>query len=92
MNDSHSNDHPKTTSGTADDMGLERRLDRLEEVVRELERDDQDLEQALALFEEGVEHVRAARAALAKSELTIERLVAEAGLGEEEPPSGGGER
>jgi len=68
------------------ELGLDARLERLEEVVRQLERDDQDLETALRLFEEGVEHVRAARAALARSELAIERLVAEAAG--EVPPGG----
>lgn len=76
----------------AAELGLDARLERLEEVVRQLERDDQDLEAALRLFEEGVEHVRAARAALARSELAIETLVAEA-AGEFPPrgPSAGGE-
>ncbi|HSM37205.1 MAG TPA: exodeoxyribonuclease VII small subunit [Longimicrobiales bacterium] len=60
-----------------EEPGLDRRLERLEQVVRELEREDLDLEAALRLFEEGVGHVRAAREALARSELAIERLVAE---------------
>ena len=60
-----------------DAPGLDRRLERLDQVVRELEREDLDLEAALRLFEEGVGHVRAAREALARSELAIERLVAE---------------
>jgi exodeoxyribonuclease VII small subunit len=71
-------------------MGLDRRLERLEEVVRELERDDQDLESALKLFEEGVEHVRAARAALERSELAIERLVADIAGGDVGPGAADG--
>lgn len=86
MSSGHVSDNQEVTSEIKDTLGLDRRLDRLEQVVRELEREDQDLEQALRLFEEGVEHVRAARAALAKSELTIERLVSEAGFEDDEAP------
>ncbi|HUG00897.1 MAG TPA: exodeoxyribonuclease VII small subunit [Longimicrobiales bacterium] len=94
MKDTHSTGAGEGSSDGADEIGLDRRLDRLEHVVRELEREDQDLEQALRLFEEGVEHVRAARAALAKSELTIERLVSEAGMEDEDSgdPAGRGDR
>ncbi len=77
----------QVTSEADAELGLDQRLERLEQVVRELEREDQDLEEALRLFEEGVEHVRAARAALARSELTIERLMAEAGFEDEEEPT-----
>ena len=36
-------------------------LRRLEEIVRQLEADDTDLDRALVLFEEGVARLRAAR-------------------------------
>ena len=55
-------------------------LRRLEEIVRLLESDDPDLDRALALFEEGVARLRAARERLAAAELKVERVVEE-GLG-----------
>ena len=54
---------------------LETRLDRLDEIVRSLEREDLDLEQALKLFEEGIAHLRHAQELLTDAELRIERLV-----------------
>lgn len=54
---------------------LEQRLDRLEEIVHALERDDLDLEQAMKLFEEGVTHLRHAQELLSSAELRIERLL-----------------
>ena len=54
---------------------LEQRLDRLDEIVRTLERDDLDLEQAMKLFEEGVAHLRHAQELLTDAELRIERLL-----------------
>ena len=54
---------------------LEQRLDRLDEIVRTLERDDLDLEQAMKLFEEGVTHLRHAQELLTDAELRIERLL-----------------
>lgn len=81
MTEGAAGDAPQSAGG---EPGLDARLERLAEVVRQLEREDQDLETALRLFEEGVEHVRAARAALARSELAIEKLVVEA-AGEDPP-------
>ena len=60
---------------------LEERLKRLEEIVRSLEAADLDMEGALTLFEEGVEHVRGAEATLRVAELKVEEL-----LGSEEDP------
>lgn len=54
---------------------LEQRLDRLDEIVRSLEREDLELEQAMKLFEEGVSHLRHAQELLNTAELRIERLV-----------------
>lgn len=59
--------------------GLEFRLARLEEIVAALEREDLELEQALALFEEGIGHLRATQELLRQSELRIERLLQEGG-------------
>ena len=58
-----------------DKIGLEQRLDRLDEIVRALEREELDLEAAMKLFEEGVGHLRAAQELLNNAELRIERLV-----------------
>ena len=54
---------------------LERRMARLEAIVRELEGDGLELEEALALFEEGIGHVRASDRLLRDSQLRIERLL-----------------
>lgn len=61
----------------AEDRGLEERLARLEAIVERLERDDLDLEGALALFEEGISHVREASAVLERTRLRVEKLVIE---------------
>ena len=60
---------------------LEERLKRLEEIVRSLEAADLDMDAALGLFEEGVEHVRGAEATLRVAELKVEEL-----LGPEDDP------
>jgi len=57
--------------------GLEARLARLEAIVAALERDDLELEQALALFEEGIQHIRHARELLRQAELRVEQLQVE---------------
>jgi exodeoxyribonuclease VII small subunit len=54
---------------------IEARLQRLDEIAAALEREDIELDAALALFEEGVAHLRAARELLQQAELRIERLV-----------------
>ena len=53
-------------------------LERLEAVVRELERSDVDLDRALALFEEGVRELREARALLEEAELRVRTVVEKA--------------
>jgi exodeoxyribonuclease VII small subunit len=53
-------------------------LRRLEEIVRRIESDDADLDTALALFEEGVARLRAARERLAQAELKVKRVLEEA--------------
>ncbi|HUG39071.1 MAG TPA: exodeoxyribonuclease VII small subunit [Longimicrobiales bacterium] len=57
--------------------GLEERLARLEAIVERLEHEDLELEEALALFEEGIGHVREANAALERTRLRVETLVVE---------------
>ncbi len=52
-------------------------VERLETIVRSLEDSDLDLDEALTLFQEGVERLKAARQLLQDTELTL-RQVAEA--------------
>ena len=54
---------------------FERRLARLEEIVGELQRQDVELANALALFEEGIECLRSATADLSAAQATVNRLV-----------------
>jgi exodeoxyribonuclease VII small subunit len=56
-------------------MTFEESLARLEEIVSELDGDGLDLDAALALFEEGVERLRAASAELARAEAQVKLLV-----------------
>jgi len=56
-------------SGIADDLA------RLEEIVRRLEAEDVELDAALALFEEGVTRLRAARERLAAAELKVQTVL-----------------
>jgi exodeoxyribonuclease VII small subunit len=53
-------------------------LARLEEIVRRLEAEDLELDSALALFEEGVARLRAARERLAAAELKVQAVLEEA--------------
>jgi exodeoxyribonuclease VII small subunit len=62
-------------AGGDDAPSLEERLKRLEEILRSLEAADLDMEGALELFEEGVEHVRGAEATLRVAELKVEELL-----------------
>jgi exodeoxyribonuclease VII small subunit len=66
-------DRPETETTGA---GLEARLARLEAIVAALEADDLELEEALALFEEGIQHIRHARELLQRAELRVEQLLA----------------
>jgi len=53
-------------------------LTRLEEIVRRLEADDVELDAALALFEEGVAQLRAARERLAAADLKVQTVLEDA--------------
>ena len=50
-------------------------LARLEEIVRRLEADDVELDAALALFEEGVARLRAARERLAAADVKVQTVL-----------------
>lgn len=56
-------------------MPYETDLARVEAIVAELEREDLELDRALDLFEEGVERLRAAAAALERAEASVRLLV-----------------
>ena len=58
------------------EVSLEARLRRLEEILARMESDQVPLEEALNLFEEGVSHVREAERVLAAAELRVEELLA----------------
>jgi exodeoxyribonuclease VII small subunit len=60
---------------SSDTPRLADELARLEEIVRRLEADDVELDAALALFEEGVARLRAARARLADAELKVQAVL-----------------
>jgi len=62
-------------------MSYESDLLRIESIVTELERDDLDLDRALALFQEGVARLRTAAASLAQVEGEV-RLLVEQGNGD----------
>ncbi len=52
-----------------------KQLERLEAIMRRLESEDLDLDEALKLFEEGVERLRAAREQLQQAELKVKKVL-----------------
>jgi exodeoxyribonuclease VII small subunit len=54
---------------------FEHSLARLEEIVRDLERNDLTLDQALRLFEEGITHLRTAGESLRTVDARVQQLV-----------------
>lgn len=54
---------------------LSSELKRLEEIVRQLESPDSDLDRALLLFEEGIARLRAARERLAEAETKVQQVL-----------------
>jgi exodeoxyribonuclease VII small subunit len=65
-------------TGKPAEPGLGEELRALEEIVRRLESDETDLDQALKLFEEGVARLRRARARLAEAEAAVQAVLVEA--------------
>jgi exodeoxyribonuclease VII small subunit len=55
-------------------MTLEETLARLDEIVTRLDEERMDLGEALALFEEGVMHLRSAAGVLEEAEARVKRL------------------
>ena len=64
---------PAASSANPQDLAAQ--LERLEQIVRRLEAPDLDLDEALNLFEEGVERLRAARERLAQAELKVKKVL-----------------
>ena len=62
-------------ASSANPQDLAAQLERLEQIVRRLEAPDLDLDEALNLFEEGVERLRAARERLAQAELKVKKVL-----------------
>jgi exodeoxyribonuclease VII small subunit len=60
-------------------MTLEQTLARLEEIVARLDEERMDLGEALALFEEGVTHLRTAAGVLTEAEARVKKLTEQAG-------------
>lgn len=68
------NERSKTTQ-TED---FEKAMTELEEIVRALDRPETDLDEALALFEQGVDRLRAATTLLDDAEARVEELIEDA--------------
>ena len=66
---------PKPNVVPVDAPPLADELARLEEIVRKLEADDVELDTALALFEEGVARLRAARERLTDAEVKVQAVL-----------------
>ena len=62
---------------TPEQTSFARQLERLEEIVRQLEAEDLDLDDALKLFEEGVERLRQARERLTVAEAKVKQVLSE---------------
>ncbi|MDT8340896.1 MAG: exodeoxyribonuclease VII small subunit [Longimicrobiales bacterium] len=63
-----------------DGLTLEARLERLERILASLESEELELDAALALFEEGVTHIREAERVLAEASLRVEEVLADGGV------------
>lgn len=60
-----------------DEVSFRTEIERLEAIVRALEGEDLDLDQALELFQEGVKRLKEARKLLEQSEITVKRVLEE---------------
>jgi len=65
------------SGGPVEEDKLEARLQRLEEILGQLEADEVALDRALALFEEGVRLVRQSEEMLSQSMLRVEEVLAD---------------
>jgi exodeoxyribonuclease VII small subunit len=69
----------------AEDPGFEERLEALEGIVKALEGEDLSLEESLARYQQGVEHLKACRALLDGAEKRLLELVQTPGGAVERP-------
>jgi exodeoxyribonuclease VII small subunit len=58
-------------------LSFAHQLDRLEEIVRLLEAQELDLDEALKLFEEGIERLREARERLTAAEARVKQVLSD---------------
>jgi len=58
-------------------LSFAHQLDRLEEIVRRLEGQELDLDEALKLFEEGIERLREARERLTVAEAQVKQVLSD---------------
>ncbi len=68
---------PKKAEESPTQVSFEAALERLEEIVEQLESEELELAESLALFEEGVHLLRAADEALSGAESHIQQLLEE---------------
>lgn len=68
----------KSADPAPETPSLQDELRRLEEIVRELEGQELDLDRAIALFEEGVGRLRVAREQLAAVETRVQKVLEDA--------------
>jgi exodeoxyribonuclease VII small subunit len=71
----HSSESPDAPASTDAAPSFEAASRRLSDIVLELERGDLPLEQALALFEEGIKLARTAHATIERAERRVEELL-----------------
>jgi exodeoxyribonuclease VII small subunit len=64
-------------AGAADEARFETAMERLEEIVERMEGESLELDEALALYEEGVRLLRATQGVLDRSEARIHELLAD---------------
>jgi exodeoxyribonuclease VII small subunit len=62
---------------TKEPLTFTQQLERLEEIVRRLEAQELDLDDALKLFEEGIERLRDARDRLTAAEAQVKQVLAD---------------
>ena len=70
-------DDKDTPAGAGDETRSEAAMERLEEIVERMEGEALELDEALALYEEGVRLLRATQGVLDRSEARIHELLAD---------------
>src|SRR5205814_10466205 len=64
-------------AGAREPLSFAQQLDRLEEIVRRLETQELDLDEALKLFEEGIERLREAGQRLTAAEAQVKQVLSD---------------